>query len=311
MKKRLITGLIIVGILIPLLVVQELLEVFHVVAAIFAGIGACEVMRLSQNEKKYSWGIKTVIIIATLLMYVSGLGIWQSLNLEIGFDQDAITLVFNTRVSFSLILASVLIQLSLLVFGKDFDARDIGKSFVASFYVGLGVASIVALRGLGIRYVVYLFLITILTDVFAYLYGMLFGNHKMIERISPKKSWEGAIGGTIIGTLVATLFAYMFGSLFSGGLNAGGYKTIFDNFVDFKTYDNWVQFLIIFGVTLFASIVSQIGDLVASKMKRTYEVKDFGTIFPGHGGFLDRFDSAIYTSMLLMAVFLVLSQVTA
>ena len=310
MKKRLITGLIIVGVLIPLLVVQQLLEVFHIVAAVFAGIGACEVMRLSEAEKKYSWPIKIVIIIATLLVYVSGLGIWQSLTFEIGFDQDAITLVFNSQVSFALILASVLLQLSLLVFNENFDARDIGKSFAASFYVGFGVASIVALRGLGIRYVVYLFIITILTDVFAYLYGMIFGNHKMIERISPKKSWEGAIGGTIIGTLVASLFAFMFGSLFPGGLS-GDYKTIFDNFANFKTFDGWLQFTIIFAVTLFASIVSQVGDLVASKMKRTYDVKDFGTIFPGHGGFLDRFDSAIYTAMLLLAVFLVLSQVIA
>ena len=311
MKKRLITGLIIVGILIPLLVVPQLLEVFHIVAAIFAGIGACEVMRLSESEKKYSWRIKTVIIIATLLVYVSGLGLWQSLTFEIGFDQDAVTLVFNSQVSFALILTSVLLQLSLLVFSKNFDARDIGKSFAASFYVGLGVASIVALRGLGIRYVVYLFIITILTDVFAYVYGMLFGNHKMIERISPKKSWEGAIGGTIIGTLVATLFAFMFGSLFTGSLNDGNYKTIFDNFADFTTYESWVQFLIIFGVSLIASIMSQIGDLVASKLKRTYDVKDFGTIFPGHGGFLDRFDSAIYTSMLLLTIFLVLSKVIA
>ena len=303
MKKRLITGLIIVGILIPLLVVPQLLEVFHIVAAIFAGIGACEVMRLSESEKKYAWRIKTVIIIATLLVYVSGLGLWQSLTFEIGFDQDAVTLVFNSQVSFALILTSVLLQLSLLVFSKDFDARDIGKSFAASFYVGLGVASIVALRGLGIRYVVYLFIITILTDVFAYLYGMMFGNHKMIERISPKKSWEG--------TLVATLFAFMFGSLFTRTLNDGNYKTIFDNFANFTTYESWAQFLIIFGVSLIASIMSQIGDLVASKLKRTYDVKDFGTIFPGHGGFLDRFDSAIYTSMLLLAIFLVLSKVIA
>ena len=57
--------------------------------------------------------------------------------------------------------------------------------------------------------------------------------------------------------------------------------------------------------------MSQNGDLVASKLKRTYDVKDFGTNFPGHGGFLDRFDSAIYTSMLLLAIFLVLSKVIA
>ena len=147
-------------------------------------------------------------------------------------------------------------------------------------------------------------------DVFAYLFGITLGRHRLFERISPKKSWEGAIGGTIIGTLVASLFAFMFGSLFPGGLS-GGYKTIFDNFANFKTFDGWLQFTIIFAVTLFASIVSQVGDLVASKMKRTYDVKDFGTIFPGHGGFLDRFDSAIYTAMLLLAVFLVLSQVIA
>lgn len=309
MKQRLITGLIIVGILIPLLVVPQLLEVFHVVAAIFAGIGAIEVVRLSEKEKKYNFGIKIIIIVSTLLIYISGLGIWQSLHFELDLPLNSITLVFNSQVSFALILASVLLQLSMLVFSKDFDAKDIGKSFAASFYVGLGVASIVALRGYGVRYVVYLFLITILTDVFAYVYGMLFGNHKMIERISPKKSWEGAIGGTIVGTLVATLFAFNYGYLFAK--TGDGFVTLFDNFKSFAAFERPIQFMIIFGITLVASMISQVGDLVASKLKRTYDIKDFGKIFPGHGGFLDRFDSAIYTGMFLLMIFLVLSQVIA
>ena len=120
MKQRLITGLVIIAFLIPLLIVPQLLEVFHVVAAFFAAVGALEVLRLSEKEKQFSWLIKIIIVISTLLIYVSGLGIWQSLQFELDLPLNSITLVFNSQVSFALILASLLLQLSLLVFSKNF-----------------------------------------------------------------------------------------------------------------------------------------------------------------------------------------------
>lgn len=104
------------------------------------------------------------------------------------------------------------------------------------------------------------------TDTFAYLTGMLFGKHKLIPKLSPKKSIEGALGG-ILGALVLS-WAYF-------------------------QYVNVNYNLTLVLLTLMASVVSQFGDLFASKIKRITGIKDYGKILPGHGGFLDRFDSSI------------------
>ena len=307
MKKRLITGIILMAILVPLLIVDALLPVFQIVAAGFVCVGAYEMIRLFEHEKKFSKAVKVVIIVSTLLTYLCGMTIWEPFKAEVAINPDVtVVTMFNEKIGFALLMLSIVMQLSLLVFSKPFDAVDLGKSLASSFYVGFGVASLLALRLMGVRFVVYLFMITVLTDVFAYVFGMLFGKHKMIERISPKKTWEGAIGGTIVATVAASLFAFLYGNLFE----PEGYKTIFDIFANISNLNPVVSFILIFLVTLLTSIAGQIGDLVASRLKRTFDVKDFSNIFPGHGGFLDRFDSSIVASMVLLSLFLILSSVT-
>jgi phosphatidate cytidylyltransferase len=103
-------------------------------------------------------------------------------------------------------------------------------------------------------------------DTGAYLTGMSFGRHKLMERISPKKTWEGLIGGIIIAALAAWFLSHWLG--------------IVDKI-------HWVI------ISLIISVAGTFGDLVESMLKRSTGVKDSGTIMPGHGGFLDRFDSAI------------------
>lgn len=308
MKKRLITGMIMLAILVPILIIEELLPVFQVVAALLVCVGAWEMIRLYEHGKKFSLPVKIVILISTLLTYLSGMTIWETFKAEIAINPDVTVVTFiDAKIGFALLLAAISMQLSLLVFSKDFDADDIGKSLASSFYVGFGVASLLALRIMGIRFIVYLFMITVLTDVFAYVFGMLFGKNKMIERISPKKTWEGAIGGTLVATVAATLFAYLYGQLFAGSLNVENVNTIFDSIINTKEMSPIVLFVLIFVVTLITSAAGQLGDLVASRLKRTYDIKDFSNLFPGHGGFLDRFDSSIFASMALLALFLIVS----
>jgi phosphatidate cytidylyltransferase len=103
-------------------------------------------------------------------------------------------------------------------------------------------------------------------DTGAYLSGMLFGRHKLMERISPKKTWEGFAGGIIIASLAAWFLSDWLG--------------VVDKI-------HWVI------IALIVSVAGTYGDLVESMLKRSTGVKDSGTIMPGHGGFLDRFDSAI------------------
>jgi phosphatidate cytidylyltransferase len=103
-------------------------------------------------------------------------------------------------------------------------------------------------------------------DSGAYLIGVSLGRHRLLERISPKKSWEGFFGGVVIAAIVAWIFSGWLGILDRKG---------------------WII------VSLIVSIAGTFGDLVESMLKRSLGVKDSGTIMPGHGGFLDRFDGVI------------------
>lgn len=121
----------------------------------------------------------------------------------------------------------------------------------------------------------------IITDTFAYFTGMLFGRHKLAERISPKKTIEGAIGGTVF----CAAAVYLFGSLAQRrfGINVPVY---------------WYALL---GILLPA--LAQLGDLTASKIKRKFGVKDYGNIMAGHGGALDRLDSILFVAPAVLAFY--------
>lgn len=110
------------------------------------------------------------------------------------------------------------------------------------------------------------FLLLWTNDTGAYLAGSLIGKHRLFERISPKKSWEGFFGGLILTLLVALLF-----SGWLGVADAGGWMII----------------------AVIISIAGTAGDLIESMLKRSLGLKDSGTVMPGHGGFLDRFDSVV------------------
>lgn len=125
---------------------------------------------------------------------------------------------------------------------------------------------------LNILYIVLIFIMAFATDTFAYLVGISIGRHKLIPKVSPKKSVEGAVGGIVGSVILGILW-----------LNYNNFS------YDFLT----VIFLI------FTSVSSQLGDLIASKIKRVTGIKDYGNIFPGHGGVLDRFDSILAVTVLI------------
>lgn len=124
-----------------------------------------------------------------------------------------------------------------------------------------------------------------MSDVFAYFTGSAFGRHKIVPRLSPKKSWEGSIGG-VIGTMVSLMIYFR--------IFMQGHATLSQN-----TAENMVLAAIA-GLAL--SVASQMGDWLASAIKRWCQVKDFGTILPGHGGILDRFDSVLFTFPVTLAI---------
>lgn len=128
------------------------------------------------------------------------------------------------------------------------------------------------------------FLTAWMADSFAYFTGILFGKHKLAPYISPKKTVEGAVGGVVGSMLSCLLYGWV-----------GGF------FFDLMPH---YGLLLLFGFVL--SLIAELGDLSMSLIKREFGIKDFGTIFPGHGGMMDRFDSVLFTAPLceLMLLFL-------
>ena len=121
-----------------------------------------------------------------------------------------------------------------------------------------------------------------MTDTFAYFVGSKLGKHKLCPKISPKKSVEGAIGGVIGAVLLNVLLLFVFKRFFFEGESILSYITV-----------------VILSVVL--SVVSMFGDLAASTIKRNFGIKDFGKLLPGHGGIMDRFDSALFVMPVLYA----------
>jgi phosphatidate cytidylyltransferase len=118
----------------------------------------------------------------------------------------------------------------------------------------------------------------------AYVVGSLIGKHKLIPEISPKKTVEGAIGG-VVGAIIAFL--------------------LFGLILDLAVEGMEVRYLVLAIYAAILAVVSQLGDLIASLIKREHGVKDYGNLLPGHGGIMDRFDSILAVSTILLILCLV------
>lgn len=165
----------------------------------------------------------------------------------------------------------------------DIKFGEIGELFTATLYITVATNGIIYIRDMsdsGLFVCILIFIGAWVTDACAYFTGMLFGRHKLIPEVSPKKTVEGSIGGTLF--CIASFVLY---------------GVIIESVTEFEA--NYV-ILAISG--LLAAVVSQIGDLIMSVIKREKGIKDYGNIFPGHGGMLDRFDSILAVSLVLSAV---------
>lgn len=169
-----------------------------------------------------------------------------------------------------------------------YKTEQILAAFLGVFYVAAMLSCIYQTRILenGFYIVWLIFLCSWGCDTCAYCVGMLIGKHKMAPKLSPKKSIEGAVGGVLGSMLLTLLYAGFFRSCMQIGTN---------------------EILILALISGVGALISMVGDLTASAIKRNYEIKDYGNLIPGHGGILDRFDSVIFTAPVVyyMAVFLI------
>ena len=305
MKKRILTGTVLSLILIPIIIFNELLPVFEIIVTILAAVALVELLNMYDKEKKISIGMKIISVCLMLILFGS---IINSFDLPVEIKPiivKATEKIGGSRVRgiynpFFALLLTFIILMSGLVFVSHYTVRDLGKIYISIFYVGVCAGCLVLLRFMGRRMLIYLLAITVCTDVFALVFGLLFGKHKMAPTISPKKTWEGAIGGTCTALVVGVAFIISYEYLPKPLNNEG--IVFFENVFDFQNFSLAGRIIFAIILTLFLSVCSQIGDLVASKLKRTYGIKDYSNIFPGHGGVLDRFDSAFFASAIFILI---------
>lgn len=301
MLKRIITGAIMLSILLPLIIIKDpICEILFAVVVLFIStVGSYEYLNGAYNKnnnvnpvlKRYRYILPGISGIIALLSCLATYKMSQTGSYT-----------YHLLPLFSYI-AAIIFVLFLMLWTKNSQAEDIGNCIISLTYSGLILGYAFSLRYFepininntfidlnGRQSFMFVYTIVLLTDTFAYLVGRKWGKRKMAPTISPKKSVEGAIGGLVAGIIfgVAILFLY--------------------EIVDTTSH---IMLIIIIGA-LISGIIScavQFGDLVESKFKRSFEIKDFGKILPGHGGILDRFDSFIYSGIIFYLVCLIIELV--
>lgn len=174
---------------------------------------------------------------------------------------------------------AVLLLLISTVIVPGFNFTKAGISALTMGYIGVGSQAAIIIRQEDLAIFVFILLVIVSTDIGAYFVGSKIGKRKLAPLLSPNKSVEGSIGGIVLALLTTSIYL---------------------NFITLP-----YSYIIMLLIAIILSITGQFGDLLESAFKRHFGVKDSGTILPGHGGILDRFDSILFTlSMaLILGVF--------
>ena len=275
MKQRVITAVVLLA-LLAVVVWQINTPVLVLVIAFLAAVAANEIMRCAKVENTF------IRVVAT--GYAACVPFFASAKALTPWVSEAVWgKVIGAVPGVVYLIALVLVLLLAMLKGYAYTTfEDVAVSVFAGALVPFGFSDFIRLRDMfqieqfGIYLIFYGLICALATDSGAQLAGMAFGKHKMSPNISPKKTVEGAIGGLI----------------FSLILNAVA-MILYNRLADFKMDEFAVTVLL--AACLPVSFLGMMGDLSASVLKRNFGVKDFGKIFPGHGGVMDRFDSSMFT----------------
>lgn len=275
MKQRVITAVVLLA-LLAVVVWQINTPVLVLVIAFLAAVAANEIMRCAKVENTF------IRVVAT--GYAACVPFFASAKALTPWVSQAVWgKVIGAVPGVVYLIALVVVLLLAMLKGYAYTTfEDVAVSVFAGALVPFGFSVFIRLRDMfqieqfGIYLIFYGLICALATDSGAQLAGMAFGKHKMSPNISPKKTVEGAIGGLI----------------FSLILNAVA-MILYNRLADFKMDEFAVTVLL--AACLPVSFLGMMGDLSASVLKRNFGVKDFGKIFPGHGGVMDRFDSSMFT----------------
>jgi len=263
MKKRVISAIFIVLIFVPILLLGGV--TFAIFMTALSLLGLYEFIHIREKKKDFP-------LIVKLFAYILVLA-FSFMN----YNQNVFSYTIDYHTIAFMLFAFLL---PLLLFNQKKDVYDINDALYligAVLFMELAFSLMILIRNYDLNYLIYLLLITVFSDTFAYLTGRYIGKTPFAPTISPKKTVEGFVGGILMGTFVGTVFY-------------------------FEVINPSISLVLLIFVTLFLAIVGQLGDLVFSSVKRTFQVKDYSELIPGHGGILDRLDSLVFVVLAFILV---------
>jgi phosphatidate cytidylyltransferase len=284
--KRVLTAVVLIPIVL-LLVLRAPVPVLANVAGVVALVAIHELLKLSE-----AYGIRplrwpTYIFVGLFFLAIAIPG--------------ATPLLSTSVFTFTALSAAVLAPFLFLAIAMH--SAELASAFPAALvsafafvYIALPMASLVQLREQwqGSFYLLYLLLLVWTGDIFAYFVGKSIGTHRMSPRVSPKKTWEGAVASVIASVAVGQL-------MFNYALPIST-ALLHMHLIELRdgVFNNQPQSLIpVIALSVLLNIAAQLGDLVESLIKRGAGAKDSGTILPGHGGMFDRIDALLFAAPVL------------
>ena len=311
MATRIISAIVLIAVVIPAVILGDW---FYFGLMSFALLVACyEILGCA--------GKRTVFIYIVYSLFVALIAYWPMFK-GIVISSAAYPrpdLYFNTiYLPIIITVLGFFLLFWLTVVYKDFSVVDASFLITMALLIGLGFQCLFYLRYYPmnpesipsgsvepIQYnfnntvipsilILFVFLSAVMTDTGAYFFGVLFGKHKMNERISPNKTWEGFFGGIATSFVICSVVGLAFA--FSG-----------NPILYFFDKEHWYNILIL---TFLTPFFATLGDFVFSAIKRYWGIKDYGKLIPGHGGVLDRLDSIFFASIVASITVFIISNMT-
>lgn len=262
MAKRLISGAVGISLVLAVIFLSSSVPIaIDIFVALVCAVAVGEFTHAVGLLKEYRLSIPSIVFAAAYSMLIS-------------YGYSMIVWYVYTALILSV----------MIFFHEKITFKEVATVYSMTVIITFGLSCLVTLKDMDVAHSAFYFVLALalpwLADAGAYFVGVFLGKHKLCPKISPKKTIEGAVGGVIVCVLLTCLVAYIFvGFIFQDSIKA-----------------NYINIVII---SFVGSLLSILGDLSFSLVKRTYNIKDYGNIIPGHGGVLDRFDSVVFVTPFL------------
>ncbi len=272
MKVRIITGICMAAVMIPVLLFSEYI-IYPIFLSALCLMATYEMLKVFKKERRPEIAVPSYLLAVSypLIPFLT-----RSMDRQVGFVIMVLGIFTYMMYLFSICVAHKGRMLLVEVF----------STFTTVTYILIGFSALSIVRYL--PFGEYEFLLAFFTawgcDIFAYFVGTFIGKHKLIVEVSPKKTVEGAIGGVVCTFAIIMLYGFLV-----------------EKFTAAEA--NYIA-LAVLGLVL--PVISQIGDLFASLIKREAGIKDYSKLFPGHGGVMDRFDSMLAVSVATLIITMIL-----